>query len=67
MGILPGLIVSTDRRETCMAGRTQRARGRLTEAMGALKGKSKAKDKGRLHQLRGSGKKTGRKARRRAK
>jgi uncharacterized protein YjbJ (UPF0337 family) len=50
-----------------MAGRTQKARGRLTEAMGALKGNSKTKDKGRLHQLRGTGKKTGRKARRKAK
>ena len=67
MGILPGLIASTDRRETCMARRTQRARGRLTEAMGALRGNSRAKDKGRLHQLMGAGKKTGRKARRRAK
>jgi uncharacterized protein YjbJ (UPF0337 family) len=50
-----------------MAGRTQKARGRITEAMGALRGNSKAKDKGRLHQLMGTGKKTGRKARRKAK
>ena len=50
-----------------MAGRTQKTRGRVTEAMGALRGNSKAKDKGRLHQLMGTGKKTGRKARRRAK
>jgi uncharacterized protein YjbJ (UPF0337 family) len=49
-----------------MAGRTQKARGRITEAMGALRGNSKAKDKGRLHQLIGTGKKTGRKARRKA-
>jgi uncharacterized protein YjbJ (UPF0337 family) len=50
-----------------MAGRTQKTRGRVTEAMGALRGNSKAKDKGRLHQLIGSGRKTGRKARRKAK
>jgi uncharacterized protein YjbJ (UPF0337 family) len=50
-----------------MAGRTQKTRGRVTEAMGALRGNSKAKDKGRLHQLVGSGRKTGRKARRKAK
>jgi uncharacterized protein YjbJ (UPF0337 family) len=50
-----------------MAGRAQKTRGRITEAMGALRGNSKAKDKGRLHQLMGSGKKTGRKARRKAK
>jgi uncharacterized protein YjbJ (UPF0337 family) len=50
-----------------MAGRTQKARGRLTEAMGALTGNSKAKDKGRLHQFIGTGRKTGRKARRKAK
>ena len=46
-----------------MAGRTQKARGRITEAMGALRGNSKAKDKGRLHQLMGTGKEMGRKAR----
>ena len=50
-----------------MAGRTQKTRGRITEAMGALRGNSKAKDKGRLHQLMGSGRKTGRKVRRKAK
>jgi uncharacterized protein YjbJ (UPF0337 family) len=50
-----------------MAGRTQKTRGRITEAMGALTGNSKAKDKGRLHQLMGSGRKTGRKAKRKAK
>jgi len=50
-----------------MAGRTQKTRGRITEAMGALTGNSKAKDRGRLHQLMGSGRKTGRKARRKAK
>jgi uncharacterized protein YjbJ (UPF0337 family) len=49
-----------------MAGRTQKARGRIMEAMGALTGNSKAKDKGRLHQLIGTGRKTGRKARRKA-
>ena len=50
-----------------MAGRTQKARGRLTEAMGALRGNSKAKDKGRLHQLVGTGRKKGTKVRRKAK
>lgn len=50
-----------------MAGRRQKTRGRITEAMGALTGNSKAKDKGRLHQLMGSGRKTGRKVRRKAK
>jgi uncharacterized protein YjbJ (UPF0337 family) len=50
-----------------MAGRTQKTRGRVTEAMGALRGNSKAKDKGRLHQLIGTGRKSGRKVRRKAK
>jgi uncharacterized protein YjbJ (UPF0337 family) len=50
-----------------MGGRTHKARGRIMEAMGALTGNSKTKDKGRLHQLIGTGRKTGRKARRKAK
>jgi uncharacterized protein YjbJ (UPF0337 family) len=49
-----------------MAGRTQRGKGRLMEAIGALTDNKKAKDKGRLHQLVGSGRKKGRKARRKA-
>ena len=45
-------------------GRTQRAKGRLREAFGALADNKKAKDKGRLEQLFGSTRKKGRKARR---
>ena len=47
-----------------MAGRTQRAKGRLREASGALADNKKAKDRGRLEQLIGSTRKKGRKARR---
>ena len=47
-----------------MAGRTQRAKGRLMEAVGALMNNKKAKDKGRLNQLIGGGRKKSRRAKR---
>jgi uncharacterized protein YjbJ (UPF0337 family) len=47
-----------------MAGRTQRGKGRVMEAVGALTDNKKTKDKGRLHQLIGSTKKKGHKAKR---
>jgi uncharacterized protein YjbJ (UPF0337 family) len=47
-----------------MAGRAQRAKGRLMEAFGALSDNKKAKDRGRLDQVMGSGRKKTRKAKR---
>ena len=49
-----------------MPGRTQRAKGRVMEAIGALSDNKKTKDKGRLNQFIGSGKKKTGKAKRKA-